>query len=217
MDLWFETALLPTGWAERVTVRIAEGRIAQVLMGTDPAPGAGRHRAAVPGLGNVHSHGFQRGMAGLSERRGRPDDDFWSWREIMYRFLDRLTPEDITAITALAYAEMLETGYTRVGEFHYLHNDVDGARYADPAETAGAIVAAAGQTGIGLTLLPVFYAHRGSRQSERWRPAGDGTSCRSHLPRPARLLPRCPPTRCSVSHRIRCARSRRRNCWRSPR
>ncbi|MBN8813731.1 MULTISPECIES: formimidoylglutamate deiminase [unclassified Sphingomonas] len=159
MDLWFENALLPTGWAGRVTVRIAEGRISQVLPGTDPAPGAERHRVAIPGLGNVHSHGFQRGMAGLSERRGRPDDDFWSWREIMYRFLDRLTPEDIAAITALAYAEMLETGYTRVGEFHYLHNDVNGARYADPAETAGAIVHAAGQAGIGLTLLPVFYAH----------------------------------------------------------
>lgn len=159
MNLWFETALLPTGWAERVTLRIAEGRIADVLAGSDPAPDAERHRVAIPGLGNVHSHGFQRGMAGLSERRGRPDDDFWSWREIMYRFLDRLTPDDIAAITAQAYVEMLETGYTRVGEFHYLHNDVDGGRYADPAETAAAIISAAEQTGIGLTLLPVFYAH----------------------------------------------------------
>src|SRR3546814_1603098 len=68
-----------------------------------------RHRVALPGLCNVHSHGFQRGMAGLSERRSRPDDNFWSWREIMYRFLDRLTPEDVAAITAQAYAEMLET------------------------------------------------------------------------------------------------------------
>lgn len=159
MDLWFENALLPAGWAERVTVRIAAGHIAEVRPGTDPAPDAERHRAAIPGIGNVHSHGFQRGMAGLSERRGRPDDDFWSWREIMYRFLDRLTPDDIAAITAQAYVEMLETGYTRVGEFHYLHNDVNGARYADPAETAAAIVAAAEDTGIGLTLLPVFYAH----------------------------------------------------------
>jgi len=159
MDLWFENALLPTGWAERVALRIENGRITQILPGSDPAPGGERHRVAIPGMGNVHSHGFQRGMAGLSERRGRPDDDFWSWREIMYRFLDRLTPDDIAAITAQAYVEMLETGYTRVGEFHYLHNDVDGGRYADPAETAGAIVQAAEQTGIGLTLLPVFYAH----------------------------------------------------------
>src|SRR3546814_11400469 len=77
----------------------------------------------------------------------------------MYAFLDRLTPDDIAAITALAYVEMLETGYTRVGEFHYLHNDIDGRRYADPAATAASIVAAADESGIGLTLLPVFYAH----------------------------------------------------------
>lgn len=157
--LWFERALLPQGWAERVRIGMAGGYIASVEAGTDPDATDQRHGAALPGLCNVHSHGFQRGMAGLSERRGRPDDDFWSWREIMYRFLDRLTPDDIAAITAQAYVEMLESGYTRVGEFHYLHNDIDGGRYTDPAETAGAIVAAAERTGIGLTLLPVFYAH----------------------------------------------------------
>src|SRR3569623_1451167 len=107
----------------------------------------------------VTTHGVPRGRAGLSERRGRPDDDFWSWREVKYRFLDRLTPDDIAAITTQAYVEMLEGGFTRVGEFHYLHNNIDGRRYADPAETAGAIVAAAEAAGIGLTLLPVFYAH----------------------------------------------------------
>jgi len=158
-QLWFERALLPTGWAERVRITIDGALIAAVDAGVEPGPADERHGVALPGLCNVHSHGFQRGMAGLSERRGRPDDDFWSWREVMYRFLDRLTPDDIAAITAQAYAEMLESGFTRVGEFHYLHNDVVGARYADPAETAGAIVAAADRTGIGLTLLPVFYAH----------------------------------------------------------
>ena len=157
--LWFERALLPDGWAERVRIAIDGATIVAVDTGVMPQPGDQRHGAALPGLCNVHSHGFQRGMAGLSERRGRPDDDFWSWREVMYRFLDRLTPDDIAAITAQAYVEMLEGGFTRVGEFHYLHNDVDGARYADPAETAGAIVTAAEATGIGLTLLPVFYAH----------------------------------------------------------
>jgi len=157
--LWFERALLPDGWAERVRIAIDGATIAAVDTGVMPQPGDQRHGAALPGLCNVHSHGFQRGMAGLSERRGRPDDDFWSWREVMYRFLDRLTPDDIAAITAQAYVEMLEGGFTRVGEFHYLHNDVDGGRYADPAETAGAIVAAVEATGIGLTLLPVFYAH----------------------------------------------------------
>lgn len=159
--LWFETALLPDGWGDRVRVAIEDGRIASVVRGVDPVPGDERHAIAVSGQCNVHSHAFQRGMAGLSEHRGdgSRDDNFWSWREVMYRFLDRLTPDDIEAITAQAYVEMLETGYTRVGEFHYLHNDPAGARYADPAETAGRISAAAEATGIGLTLLPVFYAH----------------------------------------------------------
>ena len=157
--LWFDSALLPHGWARRVRIGIEGATIAAIETDADPQPLDARHGAALPGLCNVHSHGFQRGMAGLSERRGRPDDDFWSWREVMYRFLDRLTPDDIAAITAQAYVEMLESGFTRVGEFHYLHNDVDGRRYADPAETAGAIVAAAQASGIGLTLLPVFYAH----------------------------------------------------------
>ncbi|MBA2918898.1 formimidoylglutamate deiminase [Sphingomonas sp. MAH-20] len=158
-QLWFKTALLPQGWAGRVRVRIEGGRIAGVETQVEPASGDERHAIALPGQCNVHSHGFQRGMAGLTEQRGRPHDDFWSWRELMYRFLDRLDPEDIAAITAQAYVEMLETGYTRVGEFHYLHNAANGQRYDAPEATAAAIVEAARQTGIGLTLLPVFYAH----------------------------------------------------------
>lgn len=158
-QLWFERALLPDGWAARVRFTIANGRFAQVDVGVDPSPDDERHWVAVPGLCNVHSHGFQRGMAGLTERRGQPQDDFWTWRELMYRFLDRMTPEDIAAVTAQAYVEMLEGGFTRVGEFHYLHNDMDGRRYADPAATAAAIVDAAETSGIALTLLPVFYAH----------------------------------------------------------
>lgn len=157
--LWFDRALLPQGWTSRVRIGIAQGRILSVATGVDAESADAHHAVGLPGLCNVHSHGFQRGMAGLSERRSRPDDNFWSWREVMYRFLDRLTPEDIEAITAQAYVEMLEGGFTHVGEFHYLHNDVDGVRYADPAETAGAIVSAAEASGIGLTLLPVFYAH----------------------------------------------------------
>ncbi len=159
MALWFERAWIDKNWAKDVRLTIADGRIASIETGVAAAPDDERHRLALPGLCNVHSHGFQRGMAGLSERRSRPDDNFWSWREIMYRFLDRLTPDDVAAITAQAYAEMLETGFTRVGEFHYLHHDPAGATYADPAEMAGAIVRASGETGIGLTLLPVFYAH----------------------------------------------------------
>ncbi len=159
MALWFERAWIESRWAKDVRLRIADGRITAVETGVAAEPGDERHRVALPGLCNVHSHGFQRGMAGLSERRSRPDDNFWSWREIMYRFLDRLTPEDVAAITAQAYAEMLETGFTRVGEFHYLHHDPAGAAYADRAEMAGAIAQASAATGIGLTLLPVFYAH----------------------------------------------------------
>ena len=159
MALWFERAWIDNGWAKDVRLAVTDGRIASIETGVAAEQGDDRHRVALPGLCNVHSHGFQRGMAGLSERRSRPDDNFWSWREIMYRFLDRLTPEDVAAITAQAYAEMLETGFTRVGEFHYLHHDPAGAAYAEPAEMAGAIVRASGETGIGLTLLPVFYAH----------------------------------------------------------
>lgn len=159
MALWFERAWIDNRWVKDVRLGVADGRIASIETGVAAAADDERHRVALPGLCNVHSHGFQRGMAGLSERRSRPDDNFWSWREIMYRFLDRLTPDDVAAITAQAYAEMLETGFTRVGEFHYLHHDPAGATYADPAEMAGAIARASSDTGIGLTLLPVFYAH----------------------------------------------------------
>ncbi|GAO77566.1 formiminoglutamic iminohydrolase [Sphingopyxis sp. C-1] len=159
MALWFERAWIDNGWKKDVRLGVADGRIASIETGVAAEPDDERHRVALPGLCNVHSHGFQRGMAGLSERRSRPDDNFWSWREIMYRFLDRLTPEDVAAITAQAYVEMLETGFTRVGEFHYLHHDPAGAAYADRAEMAGAIVRASAETGVGLTLLPVFYAH----------------------------------------------------------
>ncbi len=159
-SLWFETALLQGGWTDNVRIEIAGGAIATVAVA--PAqPDDERHAIGIPGLANVHSHGFQRGMAGLSEVRGGRGDDFWTWRSLMYRFLDILTPDDIRTITALAYVEMLESGYVRVGEFHYLHNDVDGRRYSDPAETATSIVGAAEASGIGLTLLPVFYAHGG--------------------------------------------------------
>lgn len=157
--LWLKTALLPSGWANDVRVEMSGCMISGVSIGTPALPGDEQAAIGLPGLSNVHSHAFQRGMAGLAEHRGPNDDDFWSWREVMYRFLDRLTPDDVEAICAMAYVEMLETGYTRVGEFHYLHNDTSGARYSDPAEMAGRVVAAAEATAIGLTLLPVFYAH----------------------------------------------------------
>ncbi|MEO8926675.1 MAG: formimidoylglutamate deiminase [Caulobacteraceae bacterium] len=160
-SLWFETALLPGGWASSVRIAYAGGRIVGVEAGVAAQAGDERGASAVPGLGNVHSHAFQRGMAGLAETRGPSGDDFWTWRTMMYRFVDRLGPAEVEAVAALAYAEMLESGFTRVGEFHYLHHDLDGRPYADPAQLAGAIAAAAEASGIGLTLLPVFYAHSG--------------------------------------------------------
>jgi formiminoglutamate deiminase len=159
---WFASALLPSGWASGVRLSVKNGLISAVEIGAAPRPDDERHAIAIPGLANVHSHAFQRGMAGLAEHRGGAggsDDNFWSWREVMYRFLDRLTPDDVEAIAAMAYAEMLEGGYVHVGEFHYLHNDAQGHSYADPAEMAARVVHAAHETGIGQTLLPVFYAH----------------------------------------------------------
>jgi formiminoglutamate deiminase len=156
-----QRALLPQGTAESVRVVIAGGRIAKVHVGVAPEPGDDRVGLIVPGVGNVHSHAFQRAMAGLAEVRGREADSFWTWREVMYRFALALSPDQMEAVAAQAYVEMLEAGFTRVGEFHYLHHDRDGGAYDDVAEMAARICAAAGATGISLTLLPVLYAHSG--------------------------------------------------------
>ncbi len=161
VTLHFAQALLPQGWVRNVRVAVAGGVITAVTGGVAPQPGDHCHAIAIPGLANLHSHAFQRGMAGLAETRGATDDSFWTWREVMYRFLDRLTPDDVRAIAAQAYVEMLETGFTRVGEFHYLHHALDGTAYADPAAMGAALAAAAADSGIALTLLPVFYAHAG--------------------------------------------------------
>ncbi len=157
--LWFSTALLPQGWAENVRISHDRGVISQVETGIACGADDERHAIGLPGLSNLHSHSFQRGMAGLAETAGPTGDSFWTWREVMYRFLDHLTPDDVEAIAAQAFVEMLEAGFTRVGEFHYLHKDASGAAYADLAELSGRIIAAAQDSGIGLTLLPVFYAH----------------------------------------------------------
>ena len=160
--LFLDRALLPDGWRDRVSATVAGGRFIEVASGVDcPADAIRISGVAVPGLGNLHSHTFQRGFAGLTERRGTAEDHFWTWREAMYRFVDALTPEDVEAIAAMAFVEMVESGFTAVAEFHYLHHGHDGQPYADPAELSVRIAAAAGRAGIGLTLLPVFYAHGG--------------------------------------------------------
>ena len=156
---WFQHALLPTGWTGPVRIEVEGATISAVTSQASPAGASGIGGIAIPGIPNLHSHAFQRGMAGLTETRGPNADSFWTWRELMYRFLARLGPEEVEAIAAYAYMRMLEHGFTLVGEFHYLHHDPSGQSYADPAELAGRIVAAAKATGIGLTLLPCFYRH----------------------------------------------------------
>jgi formimidoylglutamate deiminase len=162
-DFHAPAALLPDGWAEDVLVTAdAAGWITAVTPGMAPG-GARRLRGAlIPGLPNLHSHSFQRAMAGATERRG-PDgqDSFWSWREVMYRFGERLGPEEAKAIAAQLQVELLEWGFTSLAEFHYLHHQQDGTPYAEPAEMALRNLAAARRTGIGLTLLPVLYRHGG--------------------------------------------------------
>lgn len=157
--LHFASALLPSGWANDVQVVITAGAIAEVTPGAAPAAGDERHQIALPGLASLHSHAFQRGMAGLAEQRGDSTDTFWTWRETMYRFALAMSPDDVAAVATLLYVEMLEQGFTRVGEFHYLHHDRDGSPYADLGEMATRIAQAADASGIALTLLPSFYAH----------------------------------------------------------
>src|SRR5258706_10856955 len=158
--LFASDALLPSGWARDVLVEWdGAGLITGVV--ANAAPGSAPRAAGplLPGIANVHSHAFQRAMAGLAEFRGHPTDDFWTWREEMYRLVRLLTPDDIEAIARHLYIEMLKHGYTTVAEFHYMHNDADGRHYPDKAETCNRIAVAAGESGIALTLLPVLYAH----------------------------------------------------------
>ncbi|MCZ4091607.1 formimidoylglutamate deiminase [Sinorhizobium psoraleae] len=159
--LFAERALLPTGWAENVAIILdGNGGIASVMIGQAPAEGDERLSGpVVPAIANLHSHAFQRAMAGLAEVAGTGDDSFWTWREEMYRTVGLVDPDDVEAIAAKVYMEMLKGGFGRVVEFHYLHHQADGTPYADPAEMSLRILSAAEATGIGLTHLPVFYAH----------------------------------------------------------
>ncbi len=159
--IFARSAWIAGGWASSVRLTLHRGLIVSVETDVQPEPGDDRHDLVVPAMPNLHSHAFQRAMAGLAEVRGPRDDSFWSWRTTMYRFALSMTPEQVEAVAAQVYMEMLEAGFGRVGEFHYLHHDRDGTPYSDVAEMAVRIAAAAGQAGISLTLLPVFYAHSG--------------------------------------------------------
>lgn len=165
-----DVALLPEGWARDVLFEIAvDGTLAAVT--ANAAGGtAARHapRAkgpVIPGMPNLHSHAFQRAMAGLTERAGQGgaagEDSFWTWRSVMYGFVEKLAPGQVEAIAAQLYVEMVKAGYSAVGEFHYLHHDQEGRSYADPAEMSERVLAAAAHVGIGITQLPVLYAQGG--------------------------------------------------------
>ncbi len=155
-------ALLPEGWASDVRVTLSAGRIAAVKAGVERGVGDTGADVLLPAPGNLHSHTFQRAMAGLTEHRGKSPDSFWTWRAEMYRFLDLLSPDDIEAIAAMAFCEMLEQGFGAVAEFHYLHNQVGGIPYVTPSELSFRIMSAAGEAGIGLTHLPVLYTFGGA-------------------------------------------------------
>lgn len=182
-SLFAAQALLPEGWAEDVRFDIAaDGSLSAVRVGVAAGDLPRAAGPLLPGMPNLHSHAFQRAMAGLAERAGASEDSFWTWREVMYGFVQRLTPEQAEAIASQLYVEMLKSGYTAVGEFHYLHHGPDGGPYDDLAEMARRVVAAAVRSGIGMTLLPVLYGYGGFGGAA----AGEGQ--RRFLNDPERLL-----------------------------
>ncbi len=163
--LWAKQVLTSDGWRQNVRITIGDDGTISALA-SDTKPQGQRYDILLPAPANTHSHAFQKAMAGLTESRGPdrregPKDSFWTWREIMYRFVDQLTPDDIEAIAAYLYMEMLEAGFASVAEFHYLHHQNGGQVYDNIAQTAHSIIAAAQTSGIGLTLLPVLYSQGG--------------------------------------------------------
>ena len=158
--LFARRALLPQGWASNVLLEIDKGG-ALTAVTPDATPSAPAVDIVIPGMINLHSHAFQRALSGMTERGSDNPDSFWTWRELMYRFANKITPEHMEAIAAQLYAECLRHGYTSVCEFHYIHRDGAGERYADVAETAKRVIAGAHASGIGITMLPVLYSFAG--------------------------------------------------------
>jgi len=160
MKLYADKILLGSQWAKQKTLTIENGVITDITEGKDVDAEIAQG-VVIPGMVNCHSHAFQRAFAGFSEQGSEGQDSFWTWRAIMYKFLDQLTAENAEVIATQLYIEMLKMGYTRVAEFHYLHHQIDGAVYPQLAQMAEAIFKAASNTGIGLTLLPVLYRFAG--------------------------------------------------------
>lgn len=159
-----QRARLPQGWEENLRLTISDGRIAAIETGVAAQAGDTSVDVLLPSLGNLHSHSFQRAMAGMTEYRAAGKDSFWTWRELMYRFIDHITPEQYEAIAAQVFLEMLEAGYASVGEFHYVHHQSGGARFESLSELSARVFAAASETGIGLTHLPVLYTYGGAEK-----------------------------------------------------
>lgn len=159
--LFAHNALCPQGWQTNLRLTIADGMIVSIDMVKSPNADDVQIQTLLPAMPNLHSHTFQRAMAGMAESRGTGPDSFWTWRDLMYRFLANLTPDDIQSIAAFAFMEMLEQGYASVAEFHYIHHQADGTPYQNPCELSGRILAAAQTAEMGLTLLPVLYSYAG--------------------------------------------------------
>lgn len=166
--LWAPAAWLGGHWVERVLFEVgADGRWHHIEPDVPAPDGVERLDGPVlPPLVNAHSHAFQRAFVGLAERRDGDTDDFWTWRDRMYQIALRVTPDQLRAIATHLYCELLDGGYTHVCEFHYLHHDRDGSRYAEPWAMASSLADAARAAGIGLTLLPVLYERAGFGQPE---------------------------------------------------
>lgn len=160
--IFAKRARLQIGWSENVRLTFTDGAITGVDPNAPLQAGDLKVDTLLPALSNLHSHSFQRAMAGMTERRAEGRDSFWTWRTLMYRFLDHLRPDQVQAIAALTFMEMQEAGYAAVAEFHYVHHQPAGVAYDDIAELSHRIIAAAEATGIGLTHLPVFYRYGGA-------------------------------------------------------
>src|SRR4051812_37249086 len=163
MSVFFaERALLPSGWASNVRFEVStDGLLSQVQADAERSGAEVLNGPVVPGMPNLHSHAFQRAMAGLAEVAGNPNDSFWTWRDLMYRLVGQISPQQLGVIARQLYIEMLKGGFPSVAEFHYVHQDTPGKPYADPAELALQVSQAASSVGIGMTLLPVLYSHSG--------------------------------------------------------
>ncbi|MFZ6801773.1 formimidoylglutamate deiminase [Undibacterium sp. Di24W] len=158
--LFAQHALLPEGWVNNVRLHWdSQGNFSQIELAATPTAYEAQHTYVSPGMTNLHSHAFQRAMAGMTEIAGEGPDSFWTWRDLMYRYALAISPEQMQAIAAQLYSECLRHGYTSVCEFHYVHRAPEGVFYADIAETAKQVIAAANSTGMGISMLPVLYSY----------------------------------------------------------